>query len=115
MSKPGGACMDQFKLLGLRIRAVRKAAKLTQEQGAERAGIAPNFLGYVERGKKRPSLEVTFALAKALNVPVEAFFRFDRAETDERVLRRRIYPLIEKSNLQQLQYTYSFLRYVIGP
>jgi transcriptional regulator with XRE-family HTH domain len=107
--------MNQFKLLGQRIRAVRKAARLTQEQVAEKAGIAPNFLGYIERGNKRPSLEVTFALAKVLNVPVETFFRFDRTETDEKVLRRKIYALIEKSTAPQLQYTHSFLKYVIGP
>lgn len=106
--------MNQFKLLGQRVRGVRKAARLTQEQVAEKAGIAPNFLGYIERGKKRPSLEVTFALAKALNVPAETFFRFDRAETDEKVLRRKIYALLEKSNVPELQYTHSFLKYVIG-
>ena len=105
--------MDQLKLFGLRVRAVRKAARLTQEQVAERAGITPNFLGYVERGRKQASLKMIFALAKALNVPVEALFRFERAEQDEAALRNGICVLIERSNLEQLRLTYSFLKYVI--
>lgn len=107
--------MDQFKLFGQRVRVVRKAARLTQEEVAEKAGIAPNFLGYIERGKKRPSLEVTFALAKALDVPVESFFRFDEVEADERALRRKIHAMVEKSNHQQLQLTYRFLKYALQP
>lgn len=107
--------MDQFKLFGRRIRAARKAAKLTQERAAEKAGIAPNFLGYIERGEKRPSLEVVFALAKALDVSAETFFRLDRAETDERALRKKIHSMVEKCSLEQLQFVHSFLRYVIEP
>jgi len=107
--------MDQFKLFGQRIRVVRKAARLTQEEVAEKAGIAPNFLGYIERGKKRPSLAVTFALAKVLNVSVETFFRFDQVETDERALRKKINALVEKSDLHQLQLTYRFLKYALQP
>lgn len=107
--------MDQFKLFGRRIRAVRKAAKLTQEEVAEKVGIAPNFLGYVERGTKRPSLEVVFALAKALDVSVEQFFRLDRAEVDEKSLRKKIYAFVEKSDREQLQRIYSFMTCVVGP
>jgi transcriptional regulator with XRE-family HTH domain len=105
--------MDQLKLFGRRVRAVRKAAKLTQEQAAEKAGITANFLGYVERGTKQPSLNMIFALAKALSVSVETFFRFERAEHDEVALRKRISALVERANLEQLHLTYSFLKYVI--
>ena len=38
--------------LGVRIRTLRKAAGLTQEQLAEIADISVNFMGYVERGQR---------------------------------------------------------------
>ena len=107
--------MDPFKLFGRRVRAVRKASKMTQEKAAERAGIAPNFLGYIERGSKRPSLEVIFALAKGLNVSADEFFQLDRVEADERVLRKKIHALVDKSNLEELQRIHSFLKYVVRP
>lgn len=105
--------MDQLKLFGQRLQTVRKAAKLTQEQAAERAGVTPNFLGYIERGKKQPSLNLVFSLAKALNVSVESLFRFERLERDEAVLRKRICALVERAKPEQLHLTYSFLKYVI--
>jgi transcriptional regulator with XRE-family HTH domain len=107
--------MDQFKLFGQRVRAIRKAAELTQEGTAERAGIAPNFLGYIERGEKRPSLEVVFALAKALGVPAQTFFSFDRTEMDEKTLRKRIHALLESANLEQLRGIYSNIKYIVEP
>jgi len=107
--------MDQLELFGRRVRAVRKAAKLTQEQIAEKAGVTPNFLGYIERGKKQPSLNLVFALARALNVPVETLFRFERAERDETALRKKICGLVEGANLEQLHVAYGVLKYVIEP
>ena len=105
--------MDQLKMFGRRVRVVRKAAKLTQEQVAEKAGVTANFLGYIERGEKQPSLKMIFALAKALSVSVETLFRFERAERDEVALRKKICSLVERANLDRLLLTYSFLKYVI--
>ncbi len=107
--------MDQLKLFGRRVRTLRKAAKLTQEQVAEKAGVTSNFLGYIERGEKQPSFNMIVALAKALSVSVETLFRFERAEHDEAVLRKRICAVVERANLDRLQLTYSFLKYVIEP
>jgi transcriptional regulator with XRE-family HTH domain len=94
---------------------LRKATRLTQEQVAERAGVAPNFLGYIERGEKRPSLEVTFALAKALSVPAATLFHFEREETDPKLLRKKIDALLEKCSPQQLQQAHRLLKSLLEP
>ncbi|MBR2430524.1 helix-turn-helix transcriptional regulator [bacterium] len=39
------------KLLGKRIRELRKARKITQEQLAEKLGIGPANISYIENGK----------------------------------------------------------------
>jgi len=57
--------MDALNLLGRRVRAVRKAGRITQEQAAEAAHLNPKYLGELERGEKRPSFEAILALAKA--------------------------------------------------
>jgi transcriptional regulator with XRE-family HTH domain len=54
--------------LGKRIRALRKEAKLTQEELAERAGLSANYVGEIERGERNPSALALFALARGLQV-----------------------------------------------
>lgn len=57
-----------FKALGLMISKYRHAANLSQEKLAERIDVSTNFLGNIERGEKRPSVETFFKLCVALNI-----------------------------------------------
>jgi transcriptional regulator with XRE-family HTH domain len=107
--------MDQLKLFGRRIRRLRKAARLTQEEAAERAHLNAKFLGAIERGEKRPSFEGILTLAKALAVPPAEFFQFDREEVDEKVLRRKIEAVLQKSSVQQLQILYQVIKVLARP
>lgn len=107
--------MTQSKLFGKRVRAIRKAARITQEKAAEAAHLNPKYLGEIERGEKRPSFEAIMALAKALNVSPEAFFQFDREENDERTLRKRIETLLKEANLQQLRQVQRVLKALLEP
>ena len=59
--------MDYIQL-GKRVRQQRLLNKLTQEQLAERAGISCAFVGHIERGEKKASIETVVALCNALDV-----------------------------------------------
>ncbi len=107
--------MDQLKLFGRRVRAVRKAAKVTQEETAEAAGLNSKYLGEIERGEKRPSFEAVLSLAKALRTTPAAFFEFNRVETDPKVLRRRIDSLLGQCTPQQLQQAYRLIKALLEP
>ena len=107
--------MDQLKLFGRRLRTIRKAAKMPQENAAEKAHLNPKYLGEIERGEKRPSFETILALGKALNVSPAAFFQLDWEERNEKVLRRRIEALLQKSTPAQLQQVYRVLKAVLEP
>jgi transcriptional regulator with XRE-family HTH domain len=63
--------------IGGRIRQYRKHAGLTQEALALSSGINVSFLGDVERGIKKPSIETLEKLLKALNVSFREFFDFE--------------------------------------
>jgi transcriptional regulator with XRE-family HTH domain len=54
------------EVLGSRLRALRAARGETLTTTAERAGISPQYLSEVERGRKEPSSEMIAALAGAL-------------------------------------------------
>jgi transcriptional regulator with XRE-family HTH domain len=112
----GEGFMDsQSKLFGKRVRSIRRAAKITQEDAAERAHLNAKYLGELERGEKRPSFEAILALAKALDTSPAAFFQFEKDESDEKTLRRKIESLVSKSSSHQLQQIYRVLKALTEP
>jgi len=54
--------------VGARLKQLRRARRLTQEQLAERAGLSYKFVGQVERGEGNPTLTTLEALSAALGV-----------------------------------------------
>lgn len=59
-----------YKILGENIRAERKKAGLTQERLAEKANLARNYIGNVERAENKITLETLAQIAKALKVSI---------------------------------------------
>jgi transcriptional regulator with XRE-family HTH domain len=71
--------------VGARVRQLRKAGGLTQEQLARRAGMDYKYLGSVERGERNVTLENLERIVKALGVePYDLFaFRADKRPTSK--------------------------------
>jgi len=62
------------KKFGLRIKALRNAAGMSQEAYADRCGFARSYMSRIERGGANPSLDAIEILAGGLRVPVKALF-----------------------------------------
>lgn len=56
------------EVLGERLRALRLDQRETLAETARRAGISPQYLSEVERGRKEPSSEMIAAVAGALGI-----------------------------------------------
>ena len=54
------------EVLGRRLRVLRQEEQETLSETAARAGISPQYLSEIERGRKEPSSEMIAALAGAL-------------------------------------------------
>ena len=59
--------MVDYKRVGLRIQKQRKEKGLSQEQLAELIGISLSFLGHIERGTRKASVETLARICKALD------------------------------------------------
>jgi len=57
---------------------LRAKQKLSLEEVARRAGIDRSYLGLLERGLRRPTLEVAIRVARALGQPLSSILK--RAE-----------------------------------
>ena len=60
-----------YVALGMRIRKQRKLMQMTPDQLSEKAGISLSFLGHIERGSRKSSLETLVSLANALEVSAD--------------------------------------------
>ena len=63
--------------VGARLRQLRHARRLTQEQLAERAGLSYKFVGELERGRGNPTLTTLAALSGALGVRLPDLLALD--------------------------------------
>ncbi|MEV8636031.1 XRE family transcriptional regulator [Streptosporangium sp. NPDC051023] len=57
-----------------RVRQLRKERLMTLEALAERSGVTKSYLSKVERGQSTPSIAVSVALARALDVHLDRLF-----------------------------------------
>lgn len=63
--------MDYYDI-GQRIRKVRKARGLSQEQLAEKVGISTTHMSHIETANTKLSLSVFIGIAEALNVQTDS-------------------------------------------
>lgn len=64
-----------YVLLGKRIRDERLLLRLTLEKLAERTDKSINFIGQIERGEGKPSLETMVDIANALGTTVDSLLQ----------------------------------------
>jgi transcriptional regulator with XRE-family HTH domain len=69
---PAAAPADE---IGGRVAAYRAQRGTKVSELARQVGVSPSLISQIERGQSRPSVSTLFALAEALEVPVDAFFR----------------------------------------
>ena len=65
-----GVTVD-YEALGQRVKRVRLLRELTQEQLAERADVVNSYVGVIERGEKKPSINTLVKIANALNCSID--------------------------------------------
>lgn len=60
-----------YALIGIRIKKIRKAQKITQDKLSEMAGISPQHLSQIESAKTKLSLPALISICNALNVTTD--------------------------------------------
>ena len=74
-----------LKILGERIRTVRKVQKISQERLAELSGLHPTYISDIERGKVNASLYTFYSITNALNIPFSELVSFPSHMADKKI------------------------------
>ena len=101
--------------VGNKIREHRQRLGISIETLALSAEITPNFLGDVERGKKKPSLDTLESLLNALNLSFEEFFSYEAEYTPrkERSKSEKIVADISGFSDEELMIIHNIIRQLI--
>ncbi|MEK4510808.1 XRE family transcriptional regulator [Paenibacillus anaericanus] len=67
-----------LRMIGLRVRDLRKKKGLSQEELGERAGVHFSYIGGVERAEKNISLLSLQKIASALEADIVELFQYEK-------------------------------------
>lgn len=108
--------VEQFyRQLGQRIRAFRKQANLTIEQLAEQANLDTQYVGFIERGQGKPSLDALQRIAKALGVEIGELFQFHKAgqQDDKDYLTKQLTRLLKAHRPEEIRTIRSIVKQIV--
>ena len=90
--------MDDRKLLGRRIKSLRRSKSHTQERLAEIIDISAKYLAGIERGEANPTLSLLERLSAGLEVPLPELFRYRPEDGQQPAqLRRKLDRLVNEA------------------
>ncbi|MBQ3310522.1 helix-turn-helix transcriptional regulator [bacterium] len=99
---------DIKRLLGKRIKEIRIARNLTQEDLSELTNIGPSSISKIESGIYHPSDENLKKIACALNVEPYKLYMFNHHKSTKD-LKNEINTMLENANDKEIQLIYKIL------
>lgn len=103
-------CMNTFKsLFGIRLKMLRKAKGISQENFAEMININPRNLSRIETGQTFPTSENIEKIIKALECSSTALFNFDEFIDIEKK-REELTNYILQSQNDKITLMYKFMK-----
>jgi len=100
------------RAFGQRVRALRKAAGMSQMDLGQKAGLDHTYIGSIERGERNLSLDAIGKIAKGLSVEIADLFRFSStqaAPADPHLI--ELITLLEKRDSKTVEMVRSLLRW----
>jgi transcriptional regulator with XRE-family HTH domain len=94
--------METKKLVGMRIKSLRRGKGYSQEKLAELAGINAKYLSSVERGEENPTLDLFIRLSQGLKMDINEFFNIEHEGQPPQKLRKKLQSLVAEIKDQDL-------------
>lgn len=63
--------------IAAKIRDIRKEKNVTQEKLALKVNLNRAYIGYIERGERKPSVDTLSKIAQGLGVKLHDLFKFE--------------------------------------
>jgi XRE family transcriptional regulator, regulator of sulfur utilization len=107
---PARAATHVRKVLGQRLRALRKQRELSQERLGKGSGLSGKFIGEVERGEKSISIDSLYRVSVALEVPLRDLTDIGDQRTVSTDEAEKIFALVSRRRPENVRKAYNVLR-----
>lgn len=104
---------DIYQHIGRRIREERIKRGWTQEHLAEKVGLHLSFIGQLERGFKKPSVQTVKNIATIFGIKAGALFDEELPAQKPYPLEKRFTDLVRDRSKEQQDFLYQTLRQLI--
>jgi transcriptional regulator with XRE-family HTH domain len=64
-----------YRTIGKRITDARSKQNMSQERLAAESGIDRSHMGFIEQGRRKPTISTLYKIGQALGIKLEDFFR----------------------------------------
>jgi transcriptional regulator with XRE-family HTH domain len=64
-----------YKELGKRIVTARKARNMSQEQLAAASDVDRSHIGFIEQGRRKPTVSTLYKITRAIDISLEQLFK----------------------------------------
>ena len=99
------------KLLGLRIKQLRKCLNLTQFELGEKIGIDQRQVAYIEGGNSFPSLKTLIKFSTIFDCPIKELFNYEHLQTAQN-MKSEIVKKISKLNEKKQNILYQLINII---
>ena len=103
--------MDELlkKHFGARVKEIRERKGLNQEQLAEVIGLESRHISRIETGKSFTTIENISKIAKALDVDIDALFKFNH-KNDRDIIIKEINNYLKDANDNQVETAFRLMQ-----
>jgi transcriptional regulator with XRE-family HTH domain len=102
----------ELKLLGKKVRTLRKAKKMTQEQLATVADSGAKYISELERGETNVTITLVTKIAEGLGVTTSELFENDD-EADCQELREEISRMVSEADDEKIKLLYRVMKGIL--
>ena len=97
-----------FYQLGQKIRSLRLTNHLSQAELAESIDVSTNYIGQIERGDRKPSLETLVSLCEVLHTSLDYILSDSRSSSDDYIM-FNIESELKKLSTDEKQYFFQMI------
>lgn len=97
-----------FYQLGKKIRSLRLTNHLSQAELAESIDVSTNYIGQIERGDRKPSLETLVSLCEVLHTSLDYILSDSRSSSDDYIM-FNIESELKKLSTDEKQYFFQMI------
>lgn len=99
-----------YKEVGNKIRIEREKFNLTRERFSEIVELSPVYIGQIERGERKMSLDTLVKVAKSLHLPLDYLIYGEKSINDKKI---DLYSILERCSDKELKVIEDVLKAIL--